>query len=223
MESVIDLFRVIYEPAAVFERVREKRKFLLPFIAFSIIAIILGFLMAPYRQAATASQLAAAAQANPNVAAAAGKIAMFSMLAAPVGVLVIVAIGASILWVLVSLVGGEANWRTLACMEFYVGISTILYQIVVFGMLAMSGVSSVHSTADLMPPLGLDLLAPHAGPSLTRLLGGINPFALWGVFLTAVGVEVTQKTSKGAAWTVAIISFVFSLGIGTLLAGLQLK
>jgi membrane protein, antimicrobial resistance system len=224
MDPILDLFRVIYEPAAVFERVREHRKFLIPFIGFSIIAMIVAFLMAPYRQAATMAQMAAAAQANPGAAATASKVAALTWLAAPVGVLVLVAIAASILWVLVSLVGGEASWRTLACIQFYIGISTIIYQLVVFGMLAMGGgVSTVHSPNDLMPPLGLDLLAPHAGPALTRLLGGVNPFTLWGVFLTAVGVQVTQKTSKGSAWTVAIISFAISLGLGTLAGLLQPK
>ncbi len=221
MNAIVDLFRVIYEPAAVFERVRERRPFLLPFIAYSAIAIILGLLMAPYRQAATAAQLAAAVQANPGAAATAHTLTAIGPFLAPIGVLLVIAIGASILWVLVSLVGGEANWRTLASMEFYAGMSSIIYQIVVLRRALATGVSNVHAPADLMPPLGLDLLAPHAGPGLTRLLGGINPFTLWGAFLTAVGVQITQKTSKGAAWFVAIITLVISVGLGRVLRRLR--
>ncbi len=220
MNAIVDLFRVLYEPAAVFERVRERRPFLLPFIAYSVFAIILGLLMAPYREAATAAQIAKATQANPGAAATAHTLAAIGPFLAPIGVLLFIAIGASILWVLVSLVGGEANWRTLASMDFYAGMSSILYQIVVLGMLLATGVSNVHTPADLMPPLGLDLLAPHAGPGLTRLLGGINPFSLWGAFLIAVGVQVTQKTSKGAAWFVAIIALLLGVGIAAFFAGL---
>ncbi len=219
MDAIADLFRVIYEPVPVFERVRERRPFLLPFIVYSVVTIGLGLLTAPYRQAAMASQLAA----NPQAAAAAEKFASIGSFLAPVGVLLVIAIGASILWLLVSLFGGDANWRTLASMEFYAGVATLIYQFVVFGVLIMTGVNNIHSQADLIPPLGLDLLAPHAGPALTRLLGGINPFSLWGTFLTAVGIEITQKTSKGAAWTVAIISLLISVGLAAFFAGLAPK
>src|SRR6266566_4273138 len=53
---------------------------------------------------------------------------------------------------------------------------------------------------DLQPALGLDLLVPGAKGLALALLRGINPFSLYGVFLTATGIAVTHKTSKGGAY-----------------------
>jgi hypothetical protein len=70
---------------------------------------------------------------------------------------------------------------------------------------------------DLQPSLGLDLLAPDAKGFMLGLLRGINPFTLYGLFLTGLGVTVTHKTTKGAAYTAATIQFMVALLIGAAL------
>ena len=67
----------------------------------------------------------------------------------------------------------------------------------------------------MQPALGLDLLVPEAGKFLASVLKAINPFTIWGLILTAIGVTVTHKTSKGTGYTVATVSFL----IGVLVAG----
>jgi hypothetical protein len=52
------------------------------------------------------------------------------------------------------------------------------------------------------------------------LLKGVNPFSIWGLVLTAIGVSVTHKLSKSTGYTVATISFVIGLLIGAALAGM---
>jgi hypothetical protein len=39
------------------------------------------------------------------------------------------------------------------------------------------------------------------------ILRPLNPFSIWGVVLTAIGVSTTQKMSKGTGYTIAIITF----------------
>jgi len=58
------------------------------------------------------------------------------------------------------------------------------------------------------------LLAPEAKGFTLALLRGINPFTLYGLFLTSVGVRVTHQTSKGTAYTAAAIQFAIALLIG---------
>ena len=55
------------------------------------------------------------------------------------------------------------------------------------------------------------------------LLAGINPFTLWSMVLTAIGIQVTHKTSKGSAYTVAIVAMMIGILIGALFAGLGAK
>jgi hypothetical protein len=68
--------------------------------------------------------------------------------------------------------------------------------------------------ADMQPSLGLDLLVPGSG-FVRAVLKGINPFSIWGLVLTAIGISVTHRMPKGSAYTVATIALV----IGLLIAG----
>ena len=74
---------------------------------------------------------------------------------------------------------------------------------------------------DLQPALGLDLLAPGAKGLTLALLRGINPFSLYGVFLTATGITVTHKTSKGSAYTAAIVQLLVTLLVTGVLTGMR--
>ncbi len=73
------------------------------------------------------------------------------------------------------------------------------------------GPEGITSPSDLQPALGLDLLAPDAKGFIGALLKGINPFSIWGMVLTAIGIQVTHKTSKGTAYAVAIGAMVLGL------------
>src|SRR2546427_535519 len=126
MGAVLDLVRVLFEPTAVFERVREKPRFLAPFVALAIIVV-----------------------------------------------------------------------------------------------LTMRGTEQISGMEDLQPALGLDLLAPGAKGLTLALLRGINPFSLYGVFLTATGITVTHKTSKGSAYTAAIVQLLVTLLVTGVLTGMR--
>jgi len=102
-----------------------------------------------------------------------------------------------------------------------VSITGILLQLVQVIVLMMKGAGSISSPADLQPALGLNLLTPGATGFVAGLLGGINPFTIWGAFLYAVGIQVTHKTSKGSAWFVAIAISVIFILIFAALASLQ--
>jgi hypothetical protein len=70
---------------------------------------------------------------------------------------------------------------------------------------------------------GLDLLLP-ADASLPKfvegLLRGVSPFSLWSLALMAFGVHAVERQTKGAAWSAATGSFLVSLVVGALFAGL---
>jgi len=224
MGSVLDLFRVLFSPTEVFERIRERPKFLVPALAISVIAIILNYFMLPYRAAAMASRMAQIAQQNPAAAAQAAKFQIVGLAFVPIVVFVLLLIVAGILWLLVTLLaGGDGKYRTLLSVTTYTALPGILLQVAGLVVLMMKGVESVSSIQDLQPPLGLNLLAPNATGFMGGLLAGINPFTLWSMVLTAIGIQVTHKTSKGSAYTVAIVAMMLGILIGALFAGLGAK
>ena len=221
MGAVLDLFRVLVSPGEVFERVRERPKFLLPWIGLSVIIVLIAYMMMPFTQAAIASRIAQIAQQNPQAAANAAKFQTIGIFVAPVFLLIGLLISAGLLWLLVTLfAGADARFMTLLSVSTYVAVPTILLQVAGLIVLKMKGLDAITSPDDLRPPLGLNLLAPSAGGFVGALLAGINPFSLWGLVLTAIGVQVTHKTSKGAAYTVAIVATLVGVVISAGLAGL---
>ena len=214
MNAVLDLVKVLYEPGAVFERLREKPSFWQPFIAICVVQLVLGVLQLPYTKAAMAMQFAqmqargAAGPADPS------KFAMIGLLFLPIGLLLIFLILAALLWVLTSVLAGDAKFATLLSVTTYAGITFVLLSVAGLATLMLKGVQGITSPADLQPALGLDLLVPEAGRFTTALLKAFNPFSIWGVILTAIGIQTTHRTSKGTAYTVAAVAFLIGTLIG---------
>lgn len=222
MGAVLDLIRVLFSPGAVFERVRERPRFLAPALGLAVVMTVVTYLMMPFTRAAMAARMAEIAQQNPAAAAQAEKFQAIGLVFAPVGVFIGLVIAGFVLWLLVTLLaGGDAKFKTLLCVATYSFVpSALLLQAAGLLVLNMKGVEAVTSVLDLRPPLGLNLLLPAVTGFAGAILGGINPFAIWGMILTAIGIHTTHKTSKGAAYTVAIVAMVLGVLIGALFAGL---
>lgn len=221
MRAVLDLINVLFSPAAVFERVRERPKFLMPALGVAVVATGLAYLTIPFTRAAMASRVAQAAQQNPQAAAQMEKFQSIGLIFAPITVFIGLLVAAGVLWLLVMLLaGGEAKFKTLLSVATYTALPSLLLQAVGLLVLQMKGADAVTSIRDLQPALGLNLLAPSLGGFAGAVLGGINPFAIWSMILTAIGIRVTHKTSKGAAYTVAIVALLLGVLIRALLVGL---
>lgn len=225
MGAVLDLVRVLFSPGEVFERLREKPVWLVPAIVLGIFGTVIGYLFVPFRLASMAGQMARAAAQNPGAPAQIEAFTRGFVFATPIFVLIILLIVTGVLWLLVTLLaGGEARFKTLLCVATYTALPSLLLQVATLVVLKMKGVESVTSPLDLQPPLGLNLLTPNVTGFLAGVLASINPFTIWGMVLTAVGVQVTQRTSKGAAYTVAITAMMLGVliaGVGAAFAGRQ--
>ena len=61
-----------------------------------------------------------------------------------------------------------------------------------------------------------------AHPMIATFLSTFDVFAIWGWILAVIGLSVVNKMSKGAAWTLVIITVLIGLGfrvVGTMLSG----
>ena len=225
MGAVLDLVRVLFSPSEVFERIREKPVWFVPAIALSILATVIGYLFLPYRLASMAGNMAKAAAQNPNAPAQIETFTRYGVFATPIFMLLILLVIAGVLWLLVTLfAGGEARFGTLLSVATYTALPSILLQAATLVVLKMKGVESVTGPLDLQPPLGLNLLAPNVGGFVSGVLASINPFTIWGMVLTAIGIRVTQRSSKGSAYAVAIAAMLIGVllgGIGAALASRQ--
>ena len=213
----VDVVKVLYEPAEVFERVRQEPSFLAPFLVICAIQIVLFFVNLPFVKAGMAAQLASRPAGGPDPS----KFIFLGAIFIPIGIGIALLIGGGLLWVLVSLFGGEAKFGTLLSVAGYCAVPVvILLPIVGAIVLQMKGVGQVTSMQDLQPALGLDLLAPGAKGFAAAALKAVNPFGIWGLVLTAIGVSTTHRLSKSTGYIVATISFVIGVLITGAFAGL---
>lgn len=222
MGAVLDLVRVLFSPSAVFERLRERPVWFVPAIVLGIVATVLGYLFIPFRLASMSGQMAKAAAQNPNAPAQIESFTRLAVYASPIFVLIFLVIVAGILWLLVTLLAsGESRFKTLLSVATYTALPSFLLQVATLVVLKMKGVESVTGPLDLQPALGLNLLAPEMSGFLSGVLAAINPFTIWSMILTAIGVQVTQRTSKGSAYAVAIAAMLIGVlfgGVGAALA-----
>jgi hypothetical protein len=216
MAGILDLFNVLYDPNPVFARVKEKPRFWAPFLTLAVIQVVTSVLMMPFTRQLMqnmAQAQGAAGQSPPAWAAWIGVII------APIGLAIGLLIGAGILWMLVSVLAGEGSFRHLLSVATYAGVTTILLTVASVVVLMIGG-GRVETAADLRPGFGLDLLVPEATGFVKTLLWTVNPFTLWGMVLTGLGIAGTHNATKGTAFTIAGIAFVINAIIGAALAGL---
>jgi len=210
--AFLDVFKVLFEPTAVFERVRDRPRFLAPFIVICVVQIAIYFFNLPFMKAGMAAQMAARPAGGPDPS----KFLFIGAFFIPIGIGIALLLGGLILWMLVSIFGGEGKFGTLLSVSCYAAVpSVVLLAVVGTIVLRMKGVGDITSPQDLQPALGLDLLAPGAKGFVGAALKAVNPFGIWGLVLTAIGVSTTHRLSKGTGYTIATIGFL----IGVLIAG----
>lgn len=221
MGAVFDLFRVLYEPTAVFERVREKPRFWAPAVTLIVIALLIATLMRPFYSAAFEATRSHLTPQQLERAPSAATQATFALAFVPVNTIVGLLIGALFLWICVSVLGGEAKYKTLLSVLAYANVTFILYSVITLVVLELRGPSSVAAMADLRPALGLDLLYSGDSTFLSVFLNSINPFTIAGIWLVGVGIAVTHRTSQNTGYAAAAIAFLLGSLIVSGLASLQ--
>ena len=212
------MVRVLVSPTAVFDEQKEAPTFWVPWLLLCVLLLAVSFVNFPYTLAA--ARLGAAAQGRP-VPAAAESIMRYSMLVAvPLVTLVMLLLTAGVMYLVLMAVGGEVRYKGLMSVAVFSGMLGVLQILATFAVLKLRGPDGLTTFADYQVSFGLDLLLP-ADTTLPKfaeaMMKGISPFSLWGLAITAIGIRTMEKTSKGAAWTAAVVSLV----LGLLVAGLS--
>ena len=212
-----DVVKVLFEPTAVFERVGVRPSFLAPFLSIIVVQCVLFFFNLPYLQVAIKAQVASQAAGQARPLPSTGVLVAFGLVGVVIALGLILALTGVVLWALASVLGGgDAKFTTMLSIAAYAAVpSAIVMYIVGTIVLHMQGTSGLTSPQDMQPALGLDLLSPGAKGFIGAVLKTINPFGIWGLVLTAIGVSTTQRVSKGTGYAVAIGTFV----VGLLIAG----
>ena len=207
VSDLVRLARVLISPTAVFEEIRERPTFWGPFAIVSVATIIINYFNRPFQR--RVGEVIAQARGVTLPPDSPTKLVM-SFITAPLGVLILCAISALILYALVSAMGGDTTFKRMLTVVIFTFPVILITQVISLIVLTQRGVGSINGPTDLMVSLGADLLLPsdsNTGYFLRIFLGQIGPLQIWGLVIAATGAMVMGKLSKGAAWVATIIHF----------------
>jgi hypothetical protein len=226
LTDAMRLLRVLGSPGAVFDEQRDKPTWFLPWLVVAIVCFLIGMFQAPYTQRMIEIAIEARGSTAQVPASAMHTQAIIGSAVAPIVFLLFGAIGAGILYLVLAITGSSVRYRGLLSATFFSQAVLPIQFVLQAVILRLRGAPDVaiSSMADAQPSLGLNMLLPAdaaTGHFMTALLSGIGPLPIWAMFITAVGIMRLEKTTKGAAWTAAIVSYLFMLLIGASLASLQ--
>ena len=209
MGVVLDSFNVLHEPTAVFARVKERPRILVPWLVISVFLMAFGYFFQPFQ--AAAMETFKASLPPEQAARMGGGNSLWGLLIVPVFFLIGLAIASGILSLGVAITGTPVKYKTLMSVLAYSCSTYAISSIVVIAVLMTRGVSQVADFGDLRAPIGLDVLAPGAGLYLGAVLNAINPFAVWGVWLVGTGMSVTHGMSRATGIVITSVAYVFCL------------
>ncbi|HEV8400437.1 MAG TPA: YIP1 family protein [Gemmatimonadales bacterium] len=210
MGAVLDSFNVLHEPTAVFTRVKERPRILVPWLVISVFLIVFAYFFQPFQNAAM-EHFKATLPPEQAARMGAGGNSILGLLIVPVFFLIGLAVASGVLSLGVLMTGGQARYKTLMSVLAYSCSTYAMSAIVVLAVLMTRGVSQVVDFGDLRAPIGLDVLAPGVGLYLGAVLNSINPFAVWGVWLVGTGISVTHGVSRAAGIVITSVAYVFCL------------
>jgi hypothetical protein len=217
------LGRVLFSPGAVFTELNQRPSFWVPWIIVSVVYAALNFFQRPFQQRLKDLMLERAGR-PVTPPSALGDI--IGLVLTPVGLLVLCAISAGILYLIASGLGGETTYKRMLTVVIFTFPVTLIQTVLTVIVLNMRGVSSIAGPQDMMVSFGADLLLPgdsQIGYFVRILLMGISPLAIWSLAIQATGLTLLAKMGKGAAWTAAVIAYAVFLLVGAGLGAFGMK
>lgn len=221
MNKLIDIF---FSPTKVFSGLKEKPDWLKPFIVVLVIVAIVGVLTYVFSRDAIFAQqeeimrergLSEEQIEQAQNIARSPVVVILTGISGAFSIAVILVLFTLILFLLVPLFGGKAQFPVILSVVCYAAMIT-----------AFGGILRLVLVAITKNPLSNFSPAAFAGgiektSFLFRLLLGVDLFVIWEMILVALGLNVTSDLKKENAYILVFIIWLVSLFVGAALGGLR--
>ncbi|HEX8069109.1 MAG TPA: YIP1 family protein [Pyrinomonadaceae bacterium] len=227
MSTPQTLAGIFFEPGRTFEALRARPRFLVAAliiaVTFSVYQVLLiqriggyeAFVRAQIEAAPRTADLPAEQKEQAIAMQTRPPFKAIGYLAPIIGVALFVAVGGALYLLGALLMGKGISYKQAVAVWVYSGLPPALVVLVANLLLLflkspddmdIAGASRglVHAN------LGL-LVSGTAHPILATLLGSLDLFRLYGLFLAALGLRKVGRMSPGSAWTVVLL--IFLLGV----------
>jgi hypothetical protein len=222
------LFGIIDRPGATFKAVLAQRKWYMWAVPLLVVLLCMSAMMVvrtPYDMEIAQQQMERQLTTMPPEQAEAARAGMETFMSFPVRLamglvtaiimlLIGVVVQAAILYFGALVAGGEVGFGSVFTMSTWTRLPMALYFLVqaVFMLFAQRainapGLSTLVATGDLIK---------DAQNPLFTLLGRLDPFWLWHLFLVVVGVSVVARFGRVKSLVLTLIYVAVSLAVTTL-------
>jgi hypothetical protein len=231
--SVVEKVIGVYvSPVRTFKALAVRPDFWSALIIISLVAIAAAMLILPKTLPLVESMVAEQLQSSPGmtddqIPVALNAIRIMQYVQSTIGVV----IGLAVAWLLgtlliffISLIQGlDTDFKRLLGMVPWISFVSILSQFTGVYVIMTRTLESVEQMQDmrLMRPLSLLKVIPDSVDLPVWqdvILGSIDPFFIWALFITVIALEYDNRCTRTQAIVTTAISAIISLAIGAALA-----
>jgi hypothetical protein len=221
--KVINIF---FEPKKVFESLKIKPTWLVPFLIVAILGIGSFYFTYPFMMKQQVEKITE----NERIPDEQKQMIIEKMTEqnhpplwqlpfAPVGVLIVFAILSAVLFFVFNvLLGGDSTFRRVFSVYCYSNLIAIPAMIVKFPLIMMKKDLGVQTS------LALLLSADSKDTFLYRIFSGFDIFTLWQVILVSIGLGVLYRYTTKKAFTVVFVLWILLIlgmsGLSSLFGGM---
>ena len=225
MGGASKILNIFFEPKKVFESLKIKPTWLIPFL----IIVLLGMGFFYYTYPFMMNQQVEKIQENEKIPEQQKEIIiekltekdrppLWQMALAPIGSLVVLVVVAAILFFVFNvLLGGDSTYHRVFSVYCYSGLIAIPSMIVKFPLIMIKGDLNVQTS------LALLLSANAKDTFLYSVLSSFDIFSFWQVILISMGMGVMYKYSTKKAFVAVLVLWLIYIlaksGLSTLLGG----
>lgn len=204
------LFGMIMNPREQFEKIRENPKIIVALIIVTLLTIVGMLLMMNGIDFMN----------DPNLAGMSEEEMMMVTMFSQIGFVIVgvftpvvgILIGSFVHFIIAKIVRSEATFKQLFSMNTYIFIISAISMIVNGIVFMMIGGDPEKLFTSLNSIIGAEGI-------LGAVLNSIEVFTIWGLIITAMGLQVVARFSKGLSWAVVIVFFIVGLIFQMISAG----
>jgi hypothetical protein len=206
---------IFAEPSAAFLVLKMRPRWGIAAAFICLVTIGLSIRLMPYSTPLIVSRLGNAAEQESlrRMFDAAQRFYIAGSLFAPVPLILKWVAASTMLYSLAILANApEMKFRTTFAIVVHAEMILLLMGLVNLSLLTLHGTDSIHTFADLNAIPGvLSLVNPETlGLPVIKLLGGLNPFSAWYLFLLTLGISIA--TGFGRLKSLVLVISVWLIG-----------
>ena len=210
--SIGDIF---VDPKKVFNRIDNGLEWWKPFILVAVIVIIIVWAQSPVTLHVTSlNERGLSEEQLQNTLDGMEKLQILQYIIAPIWILITSLLIAAVINITANLMSGRSNYRKALSLSLFVGLITMVEQIISVVVVRMRGIENIQSTEDAQISLSLAPLFPDASKLMTSFLESLSIFRIWYYIVMALGIAAIYRINvKKSAVPVVILWIIYFLVI----------